>query len=63
MEERQEEKEVVCPECEGTGEIRIQSQVYPGEPHMADLGDTIPCPVCKQPKEPDDMSGATEGDR
>lgn len=62
MEEQKEQDEIVCPECGGTGEIPIQSQVYPGEPHMADLGDTIPCPVCKV-REPDDMTGATDGDR
>lgn len=32
-----------CPDCGGTGEIEVQSPVYPGEPHMAYLGDKKTC--------------------
>lgn len=35
-----------CEMCKGTGEVEIMSPVYPGEPHMAYLGDTRPC-LCK----------------
>lgn len=56
--EAQQEEE--CPECGGTGKITILSQVYPGEPHMADLGDSRPC-ICQI--RDDDMSGASEGER
>ena len=60
--ENENKKEVeVCEECGGTGRISIMSPVYPGEPHMADLGDSRPC-IC-QSSEPADMSGASEGDR
>lgn len=51
----------VCDECGGDGTISVMEQVYPGEPHMADVG-SRPCPSC-QAVEPDDMSGASEGDR
>jgi len=27
-----------CPDCHGTGELRTMESVYPGEPHMADVG-------------------------
>lgn len=30
--------EEVCAECLGTGEVSTSEQVYPGEPHMADIG-------------------------
>lgn len=35
----------VCRTCGGSGEVRSMEQVYPGEPHMADVG-TEPCPDC-----------------
>ena len=41
-----------CPTCGGTGEVGRMEAVYPGEPHMADVG-TQPCPDC-QSNEPDD---------
>lgn len=34
-----------CATCGGTGEVTTSEQVYPGEPHMADIG-TAPCPDC-----------------
>lgn len=40
--------EKVCPECDGTGKVEVQSPVYPGEPHMAYLGDTRPCLCTKK---------------
>lgn len=39
------EAEKVCAECRGTGKIRFDEPVYPGEPHMADTG-TRKCPSC-----------------
>jgi hypothetical protein len=33
-----------CEECGGTGEVRTMEQVYPNEPHMADIG-SQPC-IC-----------------
>lgn len=35
-----------CETCDGTGEVSSMEQVYPGEPHMADIG-TQPCPDCQ----------------
>lgn len=43
---------VECQTCGGTGEVSKMEAVYPGEPHMADVG-TQPCPDC-QNNEPDD---------
>lgn len=42
---KQEEDEEVCETCGGTGEVSSMEAVYPGEPHMADVG-TQPCPDC-----------------
>ena len=42
----------VCETCDGTGEVRVQEQVYPGEPHTADVG-TAPCPDCNCPNADD----------
>lgn len=50
-----------CGICEGSGEVAAMGSVYPNEPHVADV-DTRPCPNCRS-TEPDDFSGATEGDR
>ncbi len=36
----------VCEMCEGTGEVSQSAQVYPGEPHTADI-ETAPCPECQ----------------
>ena len=33
-----------CIECGGTGEVPRMEQVYPNEPHMADIG-SQPC-IC-----------------
>lgn len=30
--------EDVCEMCDGTGEVSCMEAVYPGEPHMADVG-------------------------
>lgn len=46
----EEEDEVVCPMCLGTGEISFQEQVYPGEPHYTTA--TRKC-LCDLP-DPDD---------
>lgn len=35
----------LCQRCGGTGEVSKMEQVYPGEPHMADIG-TETCPDC-----------------
>ena len=51
IEEKAEDE--VCPTCGGTGEVSAMEQVYPGEPHMADIG-TQPCPDCRSPKDEDD---------
>lgn len=51
---------VFCTTCMDTGEVSRLERVYPNEPHMADVG-TGPCPDC-QNQEPDDFSGASEGD-
>lgn len=48
---KNEEKEVVCPICLGTGEETVYEQVYPNEPHMAYIG-TRKC-LCQLP-DPDD---------
>ncbi len=34
----------VCDVCGGSGEIATMEKVYPGEPHMADIGEPRPCP-------------------
>ena len=39
-------KKIKCKTCDDTGEIRIESYVYNGEPHTADT-ETQPCPDCK----------------
>lgn len=31
-------KEPVCEDCGGTGEVTVDEQVYPGEPHTAPIG-------------------------
>lgn len=33
-----EEEERPCEDCNGTGEVSVMEAVYPGEPHMADVG-------------------------
>lgn len=40
-----------CQFCQGTGEVPVMEQVYPGEPHMADTG-TQKC-VCQLSDESD----------
>jgi hypothetical protein len=35
----------VCMNCNGDGEVSKTEAVYPGEPHMADIG-TEACPDC-----------------
>ena len=35
----------MCDTCGDSGEITVDEQVYPGEPHMAPIG-TKPCPNC-----------------
>lgn len=44
--------EEVCVLCLGTGEVSEMEQVYPDEPHMADVG-SRPC-LCQQ-RELDEM--------
>lgn len=44
-ENNEQSEEEVCEECGGTGEIVVTEAVYPGEPHMADVG-TRPC-ICQ----------------
>lgn len=44
--ERDCEAEEVCAFCLGTGEIVVDEQVYPGEPHYAPIG-TREC-ICKK---------------
>ena len=36
---------VECKTCDDTGRVPAMGQVYPGEPHMADV-DEMPCPDC-----------------
>lgn len=36
--EKECEVEEVCAVCRGEGEITVDEQVYPGEPHMAPTG-------------------------
>ncbi len=36
--------ESFCSTCHGTGEVASMERVYPGEPHMADIGEPRPCP-------------------
>ncbi len=45
-----EHDEDVCSDCGGTGEVSVMEPVYPGEPHMADIG-RAPCPTCKPPRD------------
>lgn len=39
------EREEVCAECLGSGEVTTMERVYPNEPHMAPVG-SEPCPAC-----------------
>ena len=39
------EKKRECEHCGGTGEVRVMERVWPGEPHMADIG-TQKC-ICR----------------
>lgn len=40
------EVESVCELCNGTGKVSQSEAVYPGEPHMADIGEsTCECSV------------------
>ena len=41
------EDEEVCETCGGIGYVRTMERVYPGEPHMAPVGEE-PCPDCNQ---------------
>lgn len=43
--------EEVCEHCGGTGEVSVMEQLYPHEPHMADVGSQT-C-ICKL-RDPDD---------
>lgn len=36
-----------CAECGGTGEVAVPEPVWPGEPHLADVG-SAPC-ACALP--------------
>jgi DnaJ-class molecular chaperone len=45
MTQEGKEKEKVCETCGGEGVISKMEAVYPGEPHMADIGEQ-PCPDC-----------------
>lgn len=45
--------EEVCEHCGGEGEVSAMGQVYPGEPHMADI-ETEPCPFCQGVDEQDE---------
>ena len=38
-------KTKTCTYCDGSGEVPAMALVYPGEPHMADVG-SADCPVC-----------------
>lgn len=40
-----DEEEDVCNTCEGTREVWESGQVYPNEPHVANI-DSAPCPDC-----------------
>ena len=42
----------VCEHCDGTGEVSVDEQVYPGEPHTASIG-TRKC-ICMLPGEYDE---------
>lgn len=46
-------EEEVCKTCGGDRVVRAMGQVYPGEPHMADI-DEEPCPDCGLSSEDDD---------
>lgn len=40
------EVDEVCEICDGTGKVSQSEQVYPGEPHMADIGEaTCECSI------------------
>lgn len=54
-----EEDADVCPTCGGTGELDEPAVQRGGEIHGPD---SRPCPDC-QYKEPDDFTGASDGDR
>lgn len=41
-----------CETCQDTGEVDAMESVYPGEPHMANIG-TDRCPDCNCPDEDD----------
>lgn len=43
--ENDDDKEIVCEICGGTGEVSTMEPVWAGEPHMADIG-TEKC-VCQ----------------
>lgn len=45
-------KEPECEHCGGTGEVTVDEQVYPGEPHTAPIG-TRTC-ICRVRDEDDD---------
>ena len=44
--------DAICEFCEGTGEVSQMESVYPGEPHMADIG-TRKC-ICKIEEDDED---------
>lgn len=41
-----------CETCGGTGEVSAMEAVYPGEPHMADVGSRR-CPDCQDNNDSD----------
>lgn len=51
--EKECDVEDVCAECGGTGEVSVMEAVYPGEPHMADIG-TQKCPCQRRDQEDED---------
>lgn len=60
MEEQTTEEETTCPLgiCDGSGEVSCMDTVWPGEPHMADVG-TRKC-ECRLEEEEDDDSELDE---
>lgn len=44
--------EEICNTCKGTRLVSAMERVYPGEPHMADIGEQ-PCPDCREEEDYD----------